>query len=148
MRAKEFTIKEDVRELLKLRTADKPISPPRFVYHATPSSNVPSIMTKGLVPRADNLQDRYDPAIYVTGSEGDARRIASQLRKAIIFNKAQKRTWKEDYAILKIDTTKIPNHKFYVDGYFSGGGYTKDAIPPEAIEQVGVVSFEGKNHAG
>lgn len=139
MRIVEVLDRPDMRELMKHRDSDQPVRPGVF-YHATTESRLPSILHAGLQPRAENLHDNYDPRIYLTVSEETAVQMAFELRKAILFHKGQKRSWREGYAILKI--APLAGHPFYRDGYSNGGIYTDQPIPPAAISVVGIIDGE------
>jgi RNA:NAD 2''-phosphotransferase len=135
----------DIRELLKPRQADLPVTPEATVYHATPASNLESILGTGLEPRAENRQDVFPPRVYVTLSEFGGEEIARQLRRALIASGARKRGWREDYVLLAIDTGMIPGHVFRLDGYFVGGAYTDRFIPPDAIRLRSTLSFHARH---
>ncbi len=130
------------RDAMKSQDSDRPVKV-ATLFHAAPLSRVQSILENGLEPRSENSQDKYPDRIYLTTSESASVRISFQLRKALIHNKVKKSTWKESYAILKIDTSKLPNDfVFYVDGYFPQGVYTDKPIPPNAISVVGTINSE------
>ena len=130
------------REILKIKGADQPVEVGVHLWHVTPASRVSSILTHGLNPRHENLQDDFEPAIYLTTDEWQAVKIAFQLRKALIVNGAQKRNWVEDYVLIRVDTTHL-NNSFYKDGYYPTGVYTHQPIPTEALNSV--MTIEGKN---
>lgn len=136
MRWKDIISENDFRELLKSQHADNFTEVPEHLFHATPADRLPGILEHGLQPRNENLQDHYEPRIYLTTNENSAVKIAFQLRKAIIYRGGQKRNWLPDYVILRVDTDKI-NSKFKVDGYYPGGVYTSDYIPPDVITVIG-----------
>jgi hypothetical protein len=131
--AKEPT---NFRDLMKPHNSDQPVTV-GTLFHTTPENRLASIMTSGLEPRAENLQDNFLPRVYLATTEYDAIRIAFQLRKAIVLHKGQKKSWREGYAVLKI--MPPPDHTFYRDGYFVGGVYTDETIPPSAISLIGII---------
>lgn len=106
---------------------------PKSLWHVTPRQNVESILRTGFEPRvrtAPGTTRKYSPRIYLATDERGARATINR---------------EEDWALLKIDTTKLPKGtKFYVDQEFGHrpdgtpmAVYTTTPIPPVAIQEVG-----------
>jgi hypothetical protein len=137
-------VETSVRDQIALSHDGRSVSVNENLFHATLESRVHDILLSGLQPRAENLQDSRPPRIYLTQTEADAVRIAAQLRKALV--KGGVSASKEAFAILRV----IPpsDHIFYADGYFAGGVFATEEIPPSAISIVGYLDpaiFLAKN---
>src|SRR3712207_3607231 len=78
------------RDLLMPKDTDQPVRISGAVFHATPEGRLPSIMLRGLEPKAENWQDEFPPRIYLASSEDRAVKIAFQLRKAMVHHGVQK----------------------------------------------------------
>ena len=107
-------------------TEGRPVEVPRYVYHTTATSRVPSILNSGLkLSRGGSRHGfTYPPSVFFVrefGREADTQ-------------------WKEDTTVLTIDTSKVPGLKLYADPQFDNGedvdwvsAYARTSIPAEAI---------------
>lgn len=99
---------------------------PKYVYHVTQSSKVEQILKSGLQPKrgVNNHGFKYPPRVYVASDP----QILQNMDLGI----------SGDRTLLKIDTSKIPDIKFYDDPQFPHDGqwrsaYANETIPSEAI---------------
>lgn len=111
-----------------------------YLFHITPSYNVPSINNVGLIPRSENRFFQYPDRLHVIKgnlSERQIYTIGIQLCRA--NNKVEN---DGNYTLYAIDTNKIPeNVRFYYDPRYAGGYYTKMSIPKDCLEIIGKVNF-------
>ena len=108
----------------------KKVLPPEL-YHVTPRDNVEGIMANGLQPKqrtTPGTTRRYTGRVYLATSPAGATATSKS---------------GEDWAMLKVDTSKLKGMKFYVDQEFGHrkdgvpvAVYTLDQIPPEVIDLV------------
>lgn len=96
---------------------------PSMIYHVTPSSNVSSIVAKGLQPRDSSRPAVHDykGRIHFAKTMDGANAIGRMLVKH------------DDvpYALLSVDTSKLGS--LFEDPEFKDGVFTKEAVPPDAI---------------
>jgi hypothetical protein len=103
------------------------------LYHITPSRLLPDIKSKGLVPTAGSKLITLPPRVYLTKS--------LYIIKSLLRHKTFK---KEEYSLLKIDTSKLPKDIVYHDdhdasdsrSYKNASIYTYSTIPPKAIKVI------------
>lgn len=110
----------------------------RTLLHITQTKNLPKIKKIGLVPSDKNRLFNYPDRIYfIKGGLPEAKvlGLAAMLcyvKKHEAFMNGE--PIKEDYSILTLDISKIPERiKFAIDPNFGDGFYTTDNIPPSAI---------------
>ena len=110
----------------------------RTLLHITQTKNLSKIKKIGLVPSAKNRMFNYPDRIYfIKGGLPEAKvlGLATMLcyvKKHEAFKNGA--PIKEDYSILTLDISKIPERvKFTIDPNFGDGFYTTDNIPPSAI---------------
>lgn len=130
------------------RHKQKLVRPQRFLYHATPNSNVESIMEIGLQPRADNSEFDYEPSVHLAYGIDGAVGLARTLRAVLIMSGMRPAGWIEQYRILRIDRRALPDHRFWVDSDSANSCVTDMPVPPEAIASCGTVSFDGPGKRG
>ena len=113
-----------------------------YLYHWTPYGNVQSILRTGIEARNENDFLSYPPKVHLM--KGDTpKSYASQLGWHL-FNKNNS-LYDGHYALLRITTQKIPeNVEFYGDPRSEYGYFTKDTIPPHALELFGEIIFSDK----
>lgn len=107
---------------------------PAFLYHVTPITKVDKILKLGLTPKSNNRLTKHPERVYVANSKDAAVTIAWQF----------KHLDKKEYALLKIDTSKLlRTTRFYWDANFMNFGgktplglYTMSNIPPAALERL------------
>jgi hypothetical protein len=96
----------------------------RFLYHVTPSINLPKIMKNGLSPKTKSKKSYHPERVYFTKKIEDAINIIPKFKE---FERGE-------YSVLKIDTKKIGHRiALYNDPNFNNGYYTYDVISPNSI---------------
>jgi hypothetical protein len=106
---------------------------PDKLYHATPAQNVPRILKQGLIPQRGKHTGMFAATpnrIYIAKSLAYAVDIKNMLQKHDGY--------RQDYAIIEIDTTKLrKGTKFYIDPQYHSGVYTTTPVPPAALRVLG-----------
>lgn len=105
------------------KEGDKAYNVPDVLYHVTPTSNVDSILERGLEPRSSSRPDihNYNDRIHLATSLAAAKHIMSK------FNNGS-----DDFSILAVDSSAV--NPIYDDPEFRRGGvYTNRMISPDAI---------------
>lgn len=98
----------------------------KFLYHITKKTRVKKILTGGLNPKSSNTMFAYPDRIYL-GID------PTMLEKELLPKFDGYGV--EEYSMLKIDISKIPNNvKFNIDPNYPDGIFTNGNIPPNAIE--------------
>lgn len=108
---------------------------PKYVYHVTSDDHVEKIKKQGLAPKSKSKLSSHPERVYITASKQDAVDIAKVFsQKSPEWKKTPQKNW----AILTIDTEKIPGDyfKLYKDPNYQKGYYTVNNIPPYAIEKI------------
>ena len=102
------------------------------IKHITPLYNVEKIKKIGLVPKSSNSRFNYPDRIYFFRGDTPMLEIGYQI---IDFQQNNpSKGDKDDYALISIDTNKLPNDcRFYYDPNYSSGIFTTDNIPPSSI---------------
>src|SRR5271157_1203807 len=92
---------------------------PEILYHVTPTDNYKNILKIGLVPKSRSKMAFHPERVYLVKNLIDCKSLAYNL-----YIKSERKT--EEWTILKIDTTKIPNYfKLYKDpNYIDKSFYT------------------------
>ena len=120
----------------------------RFLYHATPTIYVNKILQNGLTPHASNDNKENEKALFfypdriylMRGDTLDDNQI--NVLKNIKNNRSKKPIRdNNEYTILKIDTSKIPDDMdFYADPLVKKGAiFTYNSISPESITVDGIL---------
>lgn len=102
----------------------------RYLAHWSPMANAQSILTNGLEPRSENQYFSYEPKVhlYGKGSYFDIINLGKKLSGSNHKSNGK-------YSLFIVDTYKVPDDvKFYYDPRCEGAFYTKDKIPPEAVQ--------------
>lgn len=108
----------------------------KYLYHLTPDILYPKIKISGLTPKSQSKLSNHPERIYLLNptDDDDMEEIAITLWNSISNNKLKDSIG--DYYLLRIDTSKLPNHKFFEDPNFwmgNGAVWTYQNIPPSAI---------------
>jgi hypothetical protein len=115
--------------------ANNTVRSKKYLYHLTPSIHVDKIKQIGLVPKTKNKKFEYTPRIHFflyRISYDKAKDVAT-----VFYNEEGLKKEKYDgkYTLLKINVPKIPNNiEFFYDPNTDNAVYTKQNIPPSAIE--------------
>ena len=114
----------------------------QYLYHWTPFKNLQSILQNGIEVRSDNEYFSYSPKVYLM--KGDIPKSeASKLGWMLFFRNTSLKEKK--YALLRVSMNKVPNDiDFYGDPRFPFGYFTKAAIPPQALELFGEITYKDK----
>lgn len=108
----------------------------KYLYHLTPDILYPKIKISGLTPKSQSKLSNHPERIYLLNptDDDDMEEIAITLWNSISNNKLKGSIG--DYYLLRIDTSKLPNHKFFEDPNFwmgNGAVWTYQNIPPSVI---------------
>lgn len=101
-------------------------------YHVTPDLYLERIQQEGLTPRTESKLSPHPERIYLLlNPENTFQSLARQL-----WQSSRYKDQVQNYYVLEIDLTQLPDHKFYLDPeslltYI--GIYTYESIPPAAI---------------
>ena len=91
----------------------------KLLFHWTPTGNMPSIEREGLVPKSQNAHFSYSPRVHFIGGN-------------VTMDKSPSNDG--DYTLLSVSTNDIPDDiDFYKDPRYEYGFYTKQTIPPSAL---------------
>ena len=105
-----------------------------YLFHATPTIYVNKILKLGLSPKHKNTLFFYPSRIYCMKGNNLSKEQISTLKNVQNQRKKGKHYDDNQYTILTIDTSKLPNGiKFYVDPNAPDAVYTHQNIPPNAI---------------
>jgi len=98
---------------------------PKFIYHFTTEENLKSILTHGLIPKANNKIENHPKRIFCLTTKNKKWTFEQSLlyHSKTNFNHLR---------LIKIDTSKI-NNKFYLDNDTVDGIYTNTKINPIAL---------------
>ena len=114
---------------------EKELTVPRFLYHILPQSKVKKVLKIGLCPRSGNKIGKHIERVYLLYEE-PSRSLAIAIADSL-YGVKYKRDRGVQYAMLKIDTTKIKQEfKIFGDPNFYQGVWTFSNIPPEAISVI------------
>ena len=114
----------------------------KYLYHLTPHHNVDSILQNGIEARNENDYLSYPPRAHLI--KGDVTKNIISNFGWMLYNK-NKRLQDGRYDLVRIDVSKVPhNIEFYGDPRFEYGYFTKDNIPPSAIELYGYIEYKDK----
>lgn len=108
----------------------------KHIYHLTPDILYPKIKISGLTPKSQSKLSNHPERIYLLNptDDDDMETIAITLWDSISNSKLKNSIG--DYYLLRIDTSKLPNHKFFEDPNFwigNGAVWTYQNIPPSVI---------------
>lgn len=114
----------------------------RYLYHLTPEQNVASIQANGIEARNENDGYYYSPKAHLI--KGDTPKNEIEKFGWRLFNK-NAHISSGEFALLRIDMSKVPNDiDFYGDGRYEFGVFSKETIPPSAIELIGYIFYQNK----
>jgi hypothetical protein len=108
----------------------------KYLYHLTPDILYPKIKISGLTPKSQSKLSNHPERIYLLNptDDDDMEEIAITLWNSISNNKLKDSIG--DYYLLRIDTSKLPNHKFFEDPNFwmgNGAVWTYQNVSPSII---------------
>lgn len=104
---------------------------PDILYHLAPEKNWEKISKLGLLPKSRSKASYHPERVYLTQDEKSAKSLAE-----LFYQK----TGEKEYALIKIETTLIPDYfKLYKDPNFKNGYYTMNNIPPNVIEKINTI---------
>lgn len=113
---------------------------PRYVYHVTFGEYIEKIKKYGLSPKSKSKKSYHPERIYVASNLNNALNIASQLlynKLSDSFLNPNKKEVLPDPYLIKIDTKKLGNVKFYNDPNFNKKGfYTLSCIPKDSFVSI------------
>lgn len=110
------------------------------IVHITPSYNVEKIKKIGFVPKSTNSQFNYPNRIFFF--KGDTPMVEVEFQILDFYNHNKTQGNKEEYAIIAVDTTKLPeNCHFYYDPTYICGIFTQDNLPPSVISGIKYVKI-------
>ena len=104
----------------------------KYVYHLTPDILYPKIKISGLTPKSQSKLSNHPERIYLLNptDDDDMETIAITLWNSISNSKLKNSIG--DYYLLRIDTSKLPNHKFFEDpNFWMGNGAVWTYQPDE-----------------
>lgn len=115
----------------------------KYLYHVFPDILYFKIQQKGLTPKSKSKISNHPDRIYLLNptSNDEMEEISYILWDALPDGKLKDSI--SDYYILQIDTSKLPNHKFFNDpNFYMGNGavWTYQNIPPSVIKVHGLVT--------
>ena len=115
-----------------------------YLYHWTPYHNLSSITTNGIEPRSENDFLSYLSKAHLL--KGDIPKREASKIGWLLFN-ANKTLRDGHYALLRVTMANVPNDiEFYGDPRYQYGFFTKETIPPSAIELFGEITYKDKNN--
>jgi len=99
------------------------------LYHITPLENVESIKSQGITLQTGKSTrgGAYKPRIYLSKSPEAAKTIADLLDLEGYHGHKMK------YALVSVDTSKLPDHAFQTDTKMNQSVFTTSPIPASAI---------------
>ena len=113
----------------------------KTLIHLTPSYYVGKIKHIGFSPRSKNKQFGYPDRVYFLKGSIDREELLSIGERLDYNNENPINTGK--YAIITIDTTKLPDHvELFYDPNFKDGVYTCNNIPPDVILNIEDIQFK------
>jgi len=107
-------------------------------YHVTPNVFLDKILEKGLTPKTESKLSDHPERIYLF-LDDQMSTFKSMSRALFNTLSDDKKKLINDYVVLEIDLTQIPNHKFYVDPQASAtyrAIFTREPIPASAIKVI------------
>jgi len=102
---------------------------PKFLYHATPKKYLQKILKNGLYPKSKRKIAYHPERIYLT----DKISIAEEFAKGLNNRLKGQNLSEEEFVILKIDTADLSISLYRDINLMTGGYYTLNNIPPNAI---------------
>jgi hypothetical protein len=110
-------------------------------YHLTPDIYLDKIKREGLTPRTESKMTSHPERIYMyLNPESSFKTLAGDL-----WSSSKYKDQVENYYILMVDLTQLPDHHFYNDpdsAHSYLGVYTTQSIPPSAIKVIEKIPVE------
>jgi hypothetical protein len=101
--------------------------PNHVLYYIAPTTAVPSILTRGIIPKTGGKIETYPPRVYLADDKKRARELAEVMVQKGYYK------WGE-LAVFEIDLAKVNRQaNFYPDEDMDGGWFTLTHIPARAI---------------
>jgi hypothetical protein len=101
-----------------------------YLYHLTPSENIESVLSNGIIPSSKNKLFHYPNRVYLlkpTVTHNEVVSLAKRLASQCSIQNGR-------YALFQIDLNKAPkNVDFSYDPRHQNGVYTYQQIPKDAI---------------
>lgn len=117
-----------------------------FLYHATPTENIPQIMSQGITPKSQNNLFSYPERVFLI--KGDVTEEGQNLIAQNLFRFSDRKETEIEYTILTIDVDSIPkNIPFYFDPNHEHGVFTNETIPSSCIVSQRNVIVKKRNHS-
>lgn len=119
----------------------------QYLYHITPIQNANSILLKGIEARSENEMFSYEAKSHLL--KGDIPKRELEMFGWRLWNK--KSSIRDGrYIVFRINLDKVPNNiEFYGDGRYDYGLFTKETIPPAALDVFGAITYTDKwNYRG
>jgi len=115
-----------------------------YLYHWTPYRNLSSILSSGIEARSENDYLSYPPKAHLM--KGDTPKREASAFGWQLFH-ANKTLRDGHYALLRVTMSNAPNNiEFYGDPQYQYCFFTKETIPPSAIELFGEITYKDKNN--
>ena len=105
-------------------------------YHITPDIFLNQIQQVGLIPKSESKLSSHPERIYLFMNLEMDKEMTNVLWNA---TKKETRDKINDYYVLQVDLTQLPNHRFYMDNESSFSYvaiFTLEPIPSSAIKVV------------
>jgi hypothetical protein len=110
-------------------------------YHLTPDIYLNSIKREGLKPKSESKLSSHPDRIYMyLNPDSSYNTLAGTL-----WNSSRNKSQIKNYYVLEIDTSQLPEHRYYLDTASSlsyAAIYTTQSIPPSAIKVVKKIPVE------
>jgi len=123
---------------------DVPDGTPDILYHATTKYYYEKIKKIGLVPKSQNMISNDVDRVYLTDNLSDAKEFCAEKRK-FFKNKYDKTELFnmniDEWVILEVDISSIPDFKLYKDPKMKNSYYTYESILSYAIRVKERVNF-------
>ena len=127
---------------MEQKTATKEARRFSELYHWTPSDRVSSVMSTGIEPRSENEFLSYPPKAHLMKGNISQEK-ASYLGWQLFRANSTKTDGK--YTLIKVVMARVPQTiEFYGDPRYEYGFFTKEAIPPSALEIYGQIVYTDK----
>ena len=127
---------EDVQIGYEANTGKQIVLKQSKIYHVTPNIFVNNILNNGIILKSESKLSNHPERIYLYLNKDNSKDMVTTLWNSL--SKERQQTI-EDYYVLEIDVTQIPNHKFYHDPasiITFDAIYTNQSIPKSAIKVV------------
>lgn len=134
---KYIITERQLKFLTEAEESDYEVSPKSNVaYHITPDIFLNQIQQVGLVPKSESKLSYHPERIYLFMNPEMDKEMTNVLWNA---TKKETRDKINDYYVLQVDLTQIPNHRFYLDrdsSFSYVALFTLEPIPSSAIKVI------------